>query len=84
MTNERTKFIRGLREAADFLERHPDLPVPYGALLGVHLYSREEVERVAATLDQSVTADGGYLLVREDFSGRIQYGVQADREGVAA
>jgi hypothetical protein len=59
-TDNRAEFVAGLRELADYLESHPDLPVPFrSATVGPYLgypspetdeSRRAEVDRIAAVL----------------------------------
>jgi hypothetical protein len=73
----RAEFINGLRQLADFLDTHPDVPVPpYGTTIDVHAESTEnggkdEVNAVADQLGVPVlddTAEGGHYRAMRDFS----------------
>jgi len=60
----RAAFIAGLRELADFLEEHPDAPVPpYGTTLYVSTHGTDEedvrvVDAAAAVFDTQATWNG--------------------------
>jgi len=78
----RADIISGLRQLADYLEDHPDIPVnEFGWQLGVYPPSdtetdrRAEVDRIAAILavpvDDKTEARGHYMVGRR--FGRITY-----------
>ena len=74
----RAEFITGLRNLADHLEAHPDIPVPaYGAEILVHANKgtdaaeRAQIDHIAELLDAPATSDGHYVTGR-DF-GPISY-----------
>jgi hypothetical protein len=79
----RTKVITGLRRLADWLDAHPDVPVPpFGWDLNVYTRtdddaaSRAEVDRIAAILGADVaddTAWGGHYRTERSF-GLVSYG----------
>ncbi len=68
------KFIRSLRELADYLDRHPTIPVPkYGATVLLHASAAEnggraQVDHIARLLGADITDDtaagGHYRAVR--------------------
>lgn len=73
----RAEFITGLRQLADFLDTHPDVPVPpYGTTVDVHADSTDsggkaQVDAVAEQLGvlvQDDTAEGGHYRAMRDFS----------------
>jgi hypothetical protein len=73
----RARFITGLRQLADFLDAHPDIPVPpYGTTIDVHAESTDnggqaQVDAVAEQLGTPVqddTAEGGHYRTVRDFS----------------
>src|SRR5487761_1790527 len=78
----RAKVINGLRQLADCLDNHPDLPVAsFGWEVNVYPHqddpaaSRTEVDRIAATLGTDVTDDtgqGGHYRAGRSF-GLISY-----------
>jgi hypothetical protein len=63
----RAKVIAGLRQLADYLAQHPDLPVnaygwdlaAYPSIRDSESARRAEVDRIAATLDAPVTDERG-------------------------
>jgi hypothetical protein len=77
----RARMIVGLRTLADFLEDHPELPVPeYGSEVtvypdGTEAEQRAEIDRIAAILGVNPTdntgRDGHYTA--ETTFGRITY-----------
>ena len=73
----RDQFITGLRQLADFLDAHPDVPVPpYGTTITVSAESTDnggkaQVDAVAEQLGASVdddTAESGHYRTMRDFS----------------
>src|SRR5579875_3486959 len=80
---DRTAFIAGLRELADYLDRHPAVPVPTcGTDISLHTAATEDggrgqVAHIAAQLGVTVTDDtrnGGHLTATRLF-GPIGYTV---------
>ena len=79
----RAKVISGLRQLADWLDEHPDVPVPpFGWDLNVYTHadddaaSRADVDQIAAILGAQVqddTARGGHYRTQRSF-GLISYG----------
>ncbi len=79
----RASFITDLRALADFLDRHPAVPVPlYGEDFTLHAAStddggRDQVNHVARLLGATITDDtasGGHYRAERAF-GQITYGV---------
>ena len=79
----RASFIGDLRALADFLDRHPAIPVPrYGGYLSLHAAStddggRDQVNHVACLLGATIiddTASGGHYRAERAF-GQITYSV---------
>ncbi len=78
----RAKVINGLRQLADYLETHPDVPVaPFGWDLNIYTRrdsdaaSRAEVDRIAAILGVPTTdrtPEGGHYTAHRSF-GLISY-----------
>ena len=82
------RFVRSLRELADYLDRHPAIPVPkHGATIALHAAAAEDggraqVDRIAGLLDAAVTdetARGGHYWATRQF-GPIGYEVAAVSE----
>ena len=79
------RFIRALRELADYLDRNPAIPVPKtGETVTLHASSadyggRAQVDRIAALLDAGIhdeTARGGHYWAVRQF-GPIGYEIVA-------
>lgn len=76
---KRTEVLAGLREAIDFLEAHPDVPI---ALMSNQISfcvsevddaaQRAEVDRIAEALDVEPTGNTHYKAVKQ-FSGGVSY-----------
>ena len=88
----RGRFIRSLRDLADYLDRHPAIPVPtHGATVILHASSAEDggrtqVDRIARLLGAEVyddTADGGHYWAVRNF-GPIGYEIAAITERYSA
>jgi hypothetical protein len=86
------RFIRSLRELADYLDRNMAVPVPvYGATIVLHASSaddggRAQVDRIATLLGAEVndeTAHGGHYWAVRSF-GPIGYEIVAITEAYAA
>jgi hypothetical protein len=69
----RAAAIRGLRSLVDFLEAHPDLPLPSGGLDYCTLDERDEIERVAEILETGTRDHGGTFETDRHFGGGIMY-----------
>ena len=81
----RDRFIRALRELADYLDKHPAIPVPkHGATILLHAATaddggRAQVNRIAGLMDTAVnddTARGGHYWAVRNF-GPLGYEVVA-------
>jgi hypothetical protein len=79
----RASFITDLRALADFLDRHPAIPVPrYGEDVTLHAAStddggRDQVNHIARLLGAAITdetASGGHYRAERAF-GQITYGI---------
>ncbi|TDB86447.1 hypothetical protein E1264_17770 [Actinomadura sp. KC216] len=78
-TDDRAAFVAGLRELTEFLEAHPDLPLPrpdlsFSVREGDDADERAEVDRIAEILgaEPEETADGGHYTVARSF-GPVTY-----------
>jgi hypothetical protein len=81
----RDQFITGLRQLADFLDAHPDLPVPpYGTTITVNADSADidgkaqvdaAAEQLGTPVHDDTAASGHYSTIRA--FGRIGYDVVA-------
>jgi len=81
----RARFIRALRDLADYLDRHPAIPVPKtGQTLTLHASyadygGRAQVDHIAQLLDAGIrdeTAHGGHYWATRQF-GPIGYEIVA-------
>jgi hypothetical protein len=86
--SERTRFIAGLRELAEYLELSPDVPTPWGGTC-VHVFpprrtdeeQRAEIDIIAARINaQPCEVVSGHYTVSRCF-GPVEYrAVAIDRE----
>ena len=65
----RDEYIKGLRDLADFIESHPELPMPTRSSVGPYItgtdeQQRAEVDRIAAILGVSASGDTHYIAPR--------------------
>ena len=81
--DRRTAFVRGLRQMADFLEAHDDLPIPhYEQYLNVWVYKKEEMaELVKGKGKWEKKAENTYMLFRKQF-GPFCYDISIQRDKV--
>lgn len=76
---DRAEFTAALRELADFIDAHPDLPLPRGVevspyLNGTDEEDRAEVDRIGGILStQPRQSSTGQYRVRRTFGGRATY-----------
>ena len=86
---ERTEFITGLRELADYLENNPDLPIPHDPYLPVCVTSYGEPEKTKLAIKAAARCPGpwkkelgeSFLSLTKYFHG-VKYGVICDRDHV--
>jgi hypothetical protein len=81
MTTQRTDYIRGLREMADWLEAHPDVPAPCSDIFNVFVKDKErflEVRRAAGLSNKS--GDANYVYFYKVFSGDIRLEINIKKE----
>lgn len=82
----REEFVTGLRDAADFIEAHPDLPVygeDYGEVtLTVPVASGEEMGRIARLLGRADKDYSGSTAKVERRIGPVVLGAFGSREQV--
>ena len=86
------RLVQGLREAADYIEAHPDLPVPF--TVDVHYCipgatdkdGEDEAYRIAAMLGTKVTGEDDYSSeAQRDFGPAVKYrAVYVTRDAMAA
>jgi hypothetical protein len=73
-TDQRTRLVQGLRDIADFLDQHPDIPADHPSLVLLHLADRQEVDRIAAMLGVRSTENTRSTHYRAGISfGPIRY-----------
>jgi hypothetical protein len=80
MSTDRTKFIQGLRDLADYLDSHPAAPVPpFGACISIAVIGetdeaeRAQVDAFAEVMGGKITRDGdGYYYATRSF-GPVAY-----------
>lgn len=80
---ERQKFVQGLRECADFLDQHPDLPIP-GSVTSFCCFanSKEELASFARSMGNCEKhAEGNYFWIERKF-GSIRYEINIERAKV--
>ena len=87
--NERTEFITGLRELANYLENNPDAPIPSSACLSVSVtdyynpsgtkYALGQVARCPGPWQKEL--DDSYLTLIKEFHG-VKYMVICARDHV--
>jgi len=85
VTGDSAGFVAGLRQLADFLEAHPDLPAPYGGetVTAFPEAGEEEAVRVAAVdhaaavlgVEARWRAGGGQYVAVRVFAGAVAYAV---------
>jgi hypothetical protein len=83
-TDERNEYVQGLRELADFIEAHPDAPLPF---VGAHNAFVDDKTRLGAIVracggrwEKSATED--YFYIRRTFAAGHTYEVNVSREQV--
>lgn len=82
----RRDYLTGLRELANFLESHPDLPIPGEMAHQVYVFSRERLAAVArepgVRWEKSSDAGSDYFKLRVPFCGDQSYEVFTTRDEV--
>lgn len=77
---ERDSFIAGLRDLAEFLESHPDVPAP-SATACIHVFPpagnneerRAEIDVIASRIDTQAFMFGPGHYVASRYFGQIEY-----------
>jgi hypothetical protein len=84
MMNERAAYVQGLRELADFVEAHPDLPVPFSGSHNVFLADKADVVALARAAGGrwEKGADPNYFYLKVRFAGGHTYDLNVDRERI--
>jgi hypothetical protein len=81
VAKQRAASINGLRQLADFLERHPSVELPY-TMGGAVFVELEEARAFMAAAPGGWAKDdaGNYWGYRKNFPGRVEYNVYVSRE----
>lgn len=82
---QRNAVIQGLRELADFLALHPDVPCDsYGVSMQVYGLNKDDLVRAvrAGGVEWRKLHFGSYFELRATFSGEVSIGLNTDREQV--
>lgn len=85
--DRRAAVIRGLRDLADFLETHPEVPVSFGAnhiayhARGTDEAKRADIDRIAKILGVTPTDHNGHYDTRRQF-GAVAYEACAIQDAV--
>jgi len=78
----REEFIAGLREAADFLEAHPDLPHQESPIqINVFVNTKEELATLARMGSWQKGGDDNYFYLMRDV-GALRYDINIAREKI--
>jgi hypothetical protein len=83
-SKRRLEHIAGLRGLADFLETHPNLPLPYAGAQNAFVHGKDELASVAREPGvkwQKKVDDYNFALAVE-FPGGYAYEVNADRGAI--
>ena len=82
MASERDMYIAGLRELANFLDRHPDLPVPCAGAHNAFARSTRELAVCARTpgVRWTKNATSHYFHLSVKFTGGHSYELNLVRE----
>jgi hypothetical protein len=78
----RADFIQGLRECADFMERHPLIPTPYGHAINAFVNTKEQLAAIARSTSWAKGYDDNYFWLKKTFSGDITLEVNTNRERI--
>lgn len=83
---ETRAFVAGLRELADFLDAHPDLPIPTWGGVRVNVFIEKDHLKAVLAAAPGVRWEkrqiGDYYSLRTSFTGDCNYDVNIDREQV--
>lgn len=82
--SERAEFIAGLHELADFLEAHPDLPLPCDQSHNVFMSDKADIAALARAAGGrwEKGADPNYFYLKVKFAGGHSYDLNVNREKV--
>ena len=75
------EFIAGLRELADFLEAHPELPQPVNGSFNVFVRDKATFVQIARSLNYATKNGNGELFwLTKQFSGEVSVDINVARE----
>lgn len=81
---ERRDFVQGLRELADFIDAHPDIPCPYGEAHNAFVRDKTQLGMIARAVggrwDKNCTSQ--FFYIRREFAGGHSYEVNVSRDQV--
>lgn len=79
-----TEFVAGLRAAADFFEKHPDLAPTYGKTrFDYFAHSKDELAQIARRIGYAEKGEADvWFYLRKDFGGNVVLDVNVAREQV--
>lgn len=84
MATERSDYTQGLRELADFIDAHPDIPLPYAGAHNAFVENKAQLGLIARAVggrwDKKGTTD--YFYIKREFAGGHSYEVNVSREQV--
>ncbi len=76
-------FLRSLRDLADFLDEHPQVPIPYKDTMNVFVNAREELAAIirgSGHWEKSYV--GNYFSIAKEFGEDLSYEVNVGRDQV--
>ncbi len=79
---ERDDVIQGLRELADFLEQHPDVPAPAYNTLNAQAWSKEALTLAARAASWTKDYNDNYFSLRRMFPGYLTFDVYVERNTI--
>lgn len=83
-TNRRRDYAQGLRELADFIDAHPDIPCPYGEAHNAFVRDKAQLGMIARAVggrwDKNGTSQ--FFYIRREFAGGHSYEVNVSRDQV--
>ena len=82
--DRRAAYVSGLRELADFLEAHPELPKPSPCQINAFVTDKPALAMVARTpgVRWEKSISGNYFYLRVSFPGGHTYDVNVKRDQV--
>jgi hypothetical protein len=81
--SENFQYARGLRELADFLDSHPDLPIFNCPDVATHIWNRKDfLNAVRAMGGAKKDYAGDYFKLVKTFTGGVTLRIQCERQTV--